>query len=277
MNNYKNTIQKMLGKAGIKINGERPWDIQVHNPEVYHRVIKKGSLGVGEAYMENWWNAEALDEFFNWVLQAKLNKEIAFNIPTIFLWAKAKLENPQSKKHAFEIGEQHYDTGNDLFEAMLDKRMVYTTGYWKNAANLDEAQEHKLQKICDQLDLKPGQRILDIGCGWGSFAKFAAEKYDVEVTGITVSREQAELGKERCKDLPVEIRLQDYRVLNETFDHIVSIGMFEHVGKKNYRTFMKVVARCLADGGRFVLNTIGTNNSINHTDPWIEKYIFPNG
>src|SRR5699024_638633 len=101
-----------------------------------------------------------------------------------------------SRKHAFEVGEKHYDTGNDLFEAMLDKHMVYTTAYWKNATSLDEAQEHKLEKICDELNLKSGQRILDIGCGWGSFAKYAAQKYDVSVTGVTVSQEQANLARE---------------------------------------------------------------------------------
>lgn len=277
MDSYKSTIKEMLANAEIQINGNQPWDIQVHNPNLYQRVIKNGSLGIGEAYMDKWWDAEALDDFFCRVLTAGLNRKIALNLPTMLLWVKAKFENPQSKKHAFEVGEQHYDTGNDLFKAMLDKHMVYTTGYWKGASNLDEAQEHKLEKICSELNLKPGQRVLDIGCGWGSFAKYAAEKYDVHVTGVTVSREQAALAKQRCKDLPVEILLQDYRNIKEKFDNIVSIGMFEHVGQKNYRTFMKLVSNCLADGGRFVLNTIGTNNSINHTDPWIEKYIFPNG
>lgn len=277
MSDYKDTVEKMLDRAGIQINGDQPWDIQIHNPDTYRRVIKDGTLGAGEAYMDKWWDVEVLDEFFARVLDVDLNRELAFSLPTMLLWAKAKLENPQSIKHAFEVAEKHYDTGNDLFKAMLDKHMVYTTAYWQDANNLDEAQEHKLEKICGELNLKAGQQILDIGCGWGSFAKYAAEKYGVSITGVTVSREQADLAKERCKGLPVEIKLQDYRNINQKFDHIVSIGMFEHVGKKNYRTFMKVVSNCLVDGGRFVLNTIGTNNSINHTDPWIEKYIFPNG
>lgn len=277
MKDYKQTVKEMLTKAGITINGNRPWDIQVHNPKLYKRVISDGSLGAGEAYMDRWWSAEALDQTFTRILNADLNKELALSLPTVMLWLKSKIENPQSKKHAYEVGEQHYNTGNELFEAMLDKRMVYTTGYWKNAEDLDESQEHKLHMICEELQLQPGQHVLDIGCGWGSFAKYAAETFDVQVTGITVSSEQAELARERCKDLPVEIKLQDYRNLNKTYDRIVSIGMFEHVGEKNYRTFMRTVANCLAKGGRFVLNTIGGNTSVSTTDPWIEKYIFPNG
>lgn len=277
MANYKQAVVDMLNAAGIQLNGDRPWDIQVHNQNLFQRVIKDGSLGAGEAYMDRWWDAEALDKLFYRVLNADLERKVAFSLPMIGLWLKSKFENPQSKKRAYEVGKQHYDKGNDLFEAMLDERMVYTTGYWQNASNLDEAQENKLDVICQQLDLQSGQHVLDIGCGWGSFAQYAAENYGVEVTGITVSREQAELARERCGDLPVEIRLQDYRKLDESFDHIVSLGMFEHVGEKNYRTFMRVVARCLSDDGNFVLNTIGGNNSTSTTDPWIEKYIFPNG
>ena len=111
--------------------------------------------------------------------------------------------------------------------------MVYTCGYWEDARNLDEVQEAKLDLVCKKIGLKKGDRILDIGCGWGSFAKYAAEKYNASVVGITVSVEQAALARELCKGLPVEIRVQDYREVDEQFDHIVSLGMFEHVGVKN--------------------------------------------
>ncbi len=277
MGNYKKKIKKLLAAAGIQINGSRPWDIQVHNKNLYKRVVQDGSIGAGEAYMDRWWDAEAPDQFFYRALKADLNRKAAFDLPMIWLWLKSKVENPQSEKHAYEVGKHHYDKGNDLFEAMLDKRMVYTTGYWQDAKSLDEAQEQKLGMICKQLELRSGQRVLDIGCGWGSLSKYVAEKYEVEVVGLTVSREQAQLAKARCKNLSVEIRLQDYRKIDEIFDRIVSLGMFEHVGKKNYRTYMRVVNRCLKDDGIFVMNTIGTNNSVSNTDPWIEKYIFPNG
>jgi cyclopropane-fatty-acyl-phospholipid synthase len=183
----------------------------------------------------------------------------------------------QSVRKAFEVGEKHYDIGNDLYSRMLDKRMVYTCGYWKEAQNLDQAQEAKLDLVCRKIGLKPGQKVLDIGCGWGSFAKFAAEKYNAKVVGVTISKEQAEFASKLCNGLDVEIRIQDYRSVNEQFDHIVSLGMFEHVGYKNYKTFMRTAHKCLKDGGLFLLHTIGGNESVVSTDPWVHKYIFPNG
>jgi cyclopropane-fatty-acyl-phospholipid synthase len=174
------------------------------------------------------------------------------------------------------IGKRHYDTGNRLFEIMLDARMNYSCGYWETAAALDEAQEAKLDLICKKLLLKPGMTVLDIGCGWGGFAQWAAEKYDVKVLGITVSQEQVKYARKFCQGLNVTIELQDYRDLKETFDRIVSIGMFEHVGAKNYLTFMRKVRHCLKPDGLFLLHTIGGNTSVSSTDPWISKYIFPN-
>ncbi|HKK47225.1 MAG TPA: cyclopropane fatty acyl phospholipid synthase [Balneolaceae bacterium] len=277
MADLKKTIQDLLYAADVKINGDRPWDIQVHNDGLYSRVLKQGSLGLGEAYMDRWWDAEKLDKFFNHILKANLEEKFSLSWPMVWTFFKSWVQNPQSEEKSFEVGEHHYDTGNDLFEAMLDKRMVYTCGYWIDGAEtLDEAQENKLDMVCQKLQLESGQRVLDIGCGWGSFAKYAAEKYDVEVVGVTVSKEQQQLALERCEGLPVEIRLQDYRRLDEHFDAIVSLGMFEHVGVKNYRTYMKVASRCLKDDGLFVLHTIGGNESVRNTDPWIEKYIFPN-
>lgn len=270
----KEKAGNLLEFAGIKINGDSPWDIQVHNPAFFSRVFAGGSLALGESYMDGWWDCASLDEFFNKVLNASLEKK--FSCDLFWQALKAKLFNLQSKSRAFYIGEAHYDIGNDLYRAMLGKRMVYTCGYWKNAKTLDEAQDAKLDLVCKKIGLKKGQTVLDIGCGWGSFAKFASEKYGAKVTGITVSREQAELAKKLCEGLSVEIRLQDYRDVNEKFDHIISLGMFEHVGVKNYRTYMRVAHRCLKDNGLFLLHTIGGNKSVTSTDPWIEKYIFPN-
>ncbi|MBI2025708.1 class I SAM-dependent methyltransferase, partial [Candidatus Kaiserbacteria bacterium] len=228
----------LLKKADIQIDGSRPQDITIRDERLFNRVIRYGTLGLGEAYMDGWWDANWLDEFFNKVLRAHLDKEIQINIASVLTVAKAFLFNKQSSKKAFEVGEAHYDLGNDLYEAMLDKRMVYTCGYWAHANNLDDAQEAKLDLVCKKIGLKKGGRILDIGCGWGSFAKYAAEKYGATVVGITVSVEQAALARERCAGLPVEIRVCDYREVNpsnqlgagEQFDHIISLGMFEHVG-----------------------------------------------
>lgn len=275
-NKYKQTMQKLLAHADVKIDGTRPWDIKVKNEKLYKRVLGQGNLGLGEAYMDGWWECQQMDELFNKILRAKLEDKIK-TLKNLALVLKAKAINMQSISRAHIVGEKHYDAGNDLYEKMLDKTMTYSCGYWKKAKTLDQAQEAKLDLICKKLGLKKGQKILDIGCGWGSFAKYAAKKYKVKVVGITISKEQVKLAKKVCKELPVEIRLQDYRSLNEKFDHIVSIGMFEHVGPRNYKTFMKIVSRNLKPDGLFLLHTIGKNKSGNFPDPWMHKYIFPNG
>lgn len=273
----KKILESLLKETGIKIDGNNPYDIHVRDERFYKRVLAQGSLGLGESYMDGWWDCKKLDEFFHKVLYYGIENSVKKNLPFLFEVLMAKAFNMQSKGKAFQIGEKHYNLGNELFENMLDDRMVYTCGYWKNARTLNKAQEAKLDLVCQKLGLKPGMKILDIGCGWGSFAKYAAEKYKVKVVGVTVSKEQVELGRKLCKGLPVEIRLQDYRDVNEKFDHIVSLGMIEHVGRKNYKTYMEVAHRCLKDDGLFLLHTIGTNESDSSTDRWMNKYIFPNG
>ena len=271
----KRYIRKLLDKAEIELDGNLPWDIKVHNEKFYDWVLKNGSIGLGESYMDGWWDCKELDKFFERVLRAELDRNVV-SLPLILNFIGSKVFNLQKKSRAFIIGERHYDIGNNLYKSMLDKGMNYSCGYWKNAKNLNEAQEAKLDLICRKLKLKKGMKVLDIGCGWGGFAKYAAEKYKVNVVGITVSKQQLEFGKKLCRGLPVQLRLQDYRSLNEKFDAVVSIGMFEHVGYKNYRTFMKVVYKCLKDGGLFLLHTIGGNVSVKTTNPWTQKYIFPN-
>lgn len=273
----KQLIKNMLTPLDIRINGTRPWDIQINHPQFYQRVISGGSLALGESYMDGWWDCSALDEFFKRLLEYRMDKQIKTMKPAI-LWAcfKARVMNVQRGARAFVVGRRHYDTGNGLFELMLDKGLNYSCGYWHNARNLDEAQIGKLDLICRKIGLKQGMTVLDIGCGWGGFAKYAAETYGVKVKGVTVSNEQAEYAREQCKGLDVTIDLIDYRDLNEKFDRIVSIGMFEHVGWKNYKTYMAVVHRCLNEDGLFLLQTIAGNTSCSSTDPWIGTYIFPN-
>lgn len=281
-------IEPLLQKADVRIGGSRPQDILVHDERLFNRVIRQGTLGLGEAYMDGWWDADALDAFIRAVLVGRLEEKFKLTLPSVLAILKAFIFNQQSGKSAFKVGEVHYDLGNDLYEAMLDKRMVYTCGYWSGtpaAATLDEAQEAKLDLVCRKIGLQKGDRVLDIGCGWGSFAKYAAERYGASVIGITVSKEQAALAEKRCKGLPIEIRVQDYRDVNpstvlgagEKFDHIVSLGMFEHVGVKNYRVYFEVARRCLKDDGLFLLHTIGYRRSELTSDPWITKYIFPGG
>ena len=273
----KKITEEILELAGVKINGSNPWDIQIHNDEFYRRAITEGELGIGESYMEGWWDAGKVDELIYKILIAELDKKIRrkFSIP--FKLFTTRLFNLQSKRRAFIIGEKHYDLGNELFQNMLDKRMNYSCAYWKDAGSLDEAQENKLELICRKLCLKPGMRVLDIGCGWGAFGKYASEKYNSEVVGITVSKEQVELGRKLCGGLPVEIRLMDYRDVNGKYDRIVSVGMIEHVGYKNYKTFFEVANKCLKDDGLFLLHTIGNIKSVKTHNLWTNKYIFPNG
>jgi cyclopropane-fatty-acyl-phospholipid synthase len=281
---FEKTVREIFALAGIEINGSNPWDIQVHNKEFYKRALAKVELGIGESYMDGWWDCAQIDEMICKIIRAKLDEKAKRNFSITYHILLAKIINLQSYKRAFNIGQKHYDLGNDLFQNMLDKRMNYSCAYWKNADSLDEAQENKLDLICRKLNLKPGMHVLDIGCGWGAFGKYAAEKYDVTVVGITVSKEQFALGKELCKGLPVEFRLQDYRDLNapkeflrKKFDHIVSVGMIEHVGYKNYRTYFEVANKCLNDNGLFLLHTIGNKISEKAADPWMNKYIFPDG
>lgn len=272
----KKVIGRILKGAGVRIDGDRPWDIRVNDPAFYGRVLAGGSLALGESYMDGWWECEALDRFFDKILYARLDKKVKKSIPVLTAAIGSRLSNRQRPSRAYEIGKRHYDIGNDLFSVMLDRGMNYSCGYWQKAATLDEAQEDKLDLICRKIGLAPGVRILDIGCGWGGFARYAAEKYGVEVVGITVSGEQARLARERCRGLPVRIELMDYRKLEGPFDRIVSVGMFEHVGERNYQAYMKVVHRCLAPDGLFLLHTIGSNSTVYDTDRWINKYIFPN-
>jgi cyclopropane-fatty-acyl-phospholipid synthase len=274
---YKKPVEQLLNYAGIKINGNDPWDIKIYDDRFYKRAVTEVELGMGESYMDKWWDAEKIDELIYRILRADLLNKVKRNYKIALQLAGFYLINMQARRRAFIIGERHYDLGNDLFQSMLDKRMNYSCAYWKNAETLDEAQENKLDLICRKLYLKPGMRVLDIGCGWGAFGKYAAEKYDAQVVGITVSKEQVALGEELCKGLPVEFRLQDYRQVNEKFDRIISVGMIEHVGHKNYREYFKVAARNLIDDGLFLLHTIGEVRSVKKTDAWTHKYIFPNG
>ena len=276
MNRYEATARSLLELAEIEINGPAPWDIQVHDTRFYQRVLANAHLGFGESYMDGWWDCEQLHTLLHRLLRAGIEQKVR-PLKLLVPVAMAKLRNLQSSARAYQVGEQHYDLGNDLFELMLDRRMVYSCAYWNNAEDLDAAQEAKLDLVCRKLGLAAGMRVVDIGCGWGSFARFAAERYGVEVDGVTVSREQIELGRQLCEGLPITLELKDYRGLEGSYDRVVSIGMFEHVGVKNYRAFMQVARRILVPDGLMMLHTIGTNTTATAVDAWTNKYIFPNG
>jgi len=276
MNAAKAFLCHLLAQAGLTVNGPNPWDPQVHDEAFYPRTLRQRSLGLGEAYLDGWWDCQQLDVFFHRLFGARLDEHVRITFGLALKLLPAVLFNAQSRRRAFIVGQKHYDIGNDLYERMLDTRMTYTCGYWQGADTLDQAQTQKLDLVCRKLGLQAGQTVLDIGCGWGSFCRFAAENCGASAVGVTVSKKQVALGKQRCGGLAVELRLQDYRELQGRFDHVVSLGMFEHVGYKNYRTFFEVAHRCLKEDGLFLLHTIGANEATTGTDPWIDKYIFPN-
>lgn len=275
MNSYRAAVESLLNGTDVAIDGDHPWDIRVRDPGFFRRVLAQGSLGVGEAYMDGQWDCERLDEMLFRVFRAQAER----HLPTLRqFWAAlvATVMNPQTPRRAFKVGQKHYDIGDDLYSRMLDPRMIYSCAYWKEAQTLEQAQEAKLDLVCRKLRLEQGMSVLDIGCGWGGAAQFAAERYGVSVTGVTVSRNQAAAATARCKGLPVKILLQDYRGLSGRFDRIYSLGMFEHVGFRNYRTYFSAASRLLNRDGLFLLHTIGSNTTQEANDPWIERYIFPN-
>jgi len=275
-NRTKSFVEQQLAGTDIAINGNRPWDIQVHDERLYGRVLAQGTLGLGESYMDGWWDAEAVDQFIYRLVTASVQDKFPTDLALIGSIVRGKLLNMQRLKIR-EVGEKHYDIGNDLYGAMLDPRMIYSCGYWQDATDLAGAQEAKLDLICRKIGLQPGMRILDIGSGWGGFLQFAAERYGVSGVGITISKEQAALANQRTRGLPVETLLMDYQSLEGKFDRVISIGMFEHVGYKNYNAYFTKARSLLVDDGLMLLHSIGGNQTSTHGDPWSEKYIFPNG
>lgn len=282
--NERNTFEALLAKAGIKLassagtalGGIADSDIRIHDERAIRRILGDGLLGIGESYMDGQWDCPRLDVLTDLALRSGAFSRTPDwkHLPAL---VKAKLFNLQSKNRASHVIDAHYDLGNDLFQAMLDPRMTYSCGYWKEATHLAGAQEAKLDLVCRKLALKPGMKILDMGCGWGSFMKYAAEKYGVTCTGYSLSAGQTRLGQELCSGLPIEFVLKDYREITGTFDRVVSIGMLEAVGIRNFRVFMQTVSRSLKPGGSALLHTMGSSRSYAHTEVWFDKYIFPNG
>ena len=273
----KSKILSLLEPAGITLNGPNPWDLQIRNEGFWNRLFAQGSLGLGEAYMDGWWDADDLAEFFNRVLSARIDQKI--KITPVFLWQvlQARILNMQTVARSKRVADMHYSE-TEAYKASLDARMTGSCGYWPaGVTNVDQAQEAKLDLVCRKIGLKAGQRVWDIGCGWGAFMGFAAENYGADCVGVTVSPDQAAYGRERYKHLPVEFQVKDYREFQGRADHVVSMGMFEHVGYKNYRTYFEAARRVISDDGLFMLHTIGDQRTTRTIEPWLEKYIFPGG
>jgi len=277
--NAEKIVREIFESADVGVDGKRPGDMLVKNKAFYGRLVRDASIGLGESYMEEWWECEQLDLCIEKLLRADIKRRIQGSMRMKLLTLQALVTNMQSRERARQVAEAHYDIGNDLYEVMLCERMVYTCGYWKNAKTLAEAQEAKLDLICKKAGLEPGMKVLDLGCGFGGFAMYAAEKYGCDVLGVTISTEQQKWGSATAKKKgldKVELRLQDYRTVAGRFDRVVSIGMMEHVGWRNHRNYMEVIHRCLHPEGIAVVHTIGSNEHQKHGIPFFEKYIFPN-
>ena len=281
MSRYESLVRDLLERAQITVDGPAPYDLHVHDQRFYERVVLDGSLGLGESYMDGWWSCAELDQFFCRLLQVRLDYEVKLPWRQVLGVAVAKVLNRQSPRRAGQVAHVHYDLGSAFFEAIMDPRLVYSCGYWKDAKTLADAQEAKLDLSCRKLRLSASDRVLDIGCGWGSFVTFAHERYGCASVGVTISGPQAAYASARCAGMPITILDADYRQINRRhhgrFDKVVSIGMFEHVGPKNYRAFMRVVADVLTDDGLVLLQTVGDPVSRMSCDAWLDKYIFPNG
>ncbi len=268
-------LEPLLARADVRIDGDRPWDMRVNNPALFDRILAEGSLGLGDAYVEGWWDCDALDGLFDRVLRARLDERLPIRLKHVAHILRVKMFNQQTRKKATVVAKKHYDIGNDFYAAMLDPYKQYSCGYFEGTDDLAQAEKNKMELIARKLDLRPGDRVLDIGCGWGGLAKYLAETRGCHVTGLNISDEQIAFARDFTKGLPVDIVKCDYRDMEGQFDKIVSVGMFEHVGAKNYDAYMKKARELLKDDGLFLLHTIGGITG-SGDDPWIHEHIFPN-
>ena len=270
-------LEPMLARAGVSIGGKESCDIQVADQRFYRVVLTQGSLGLGEAYLRGWWTCNDLEELSYRLIQSGLYKaSLLLPLPLVADLVHATF-NQQSKEKSLRVAVQHYSLGNDIFLSFLGSYHNYSCGYYLETDDLDEAQRLKLEKGCRLLDLRPGDRVLDVGGGWGEFARYAATHHGCQVTSINIADEQIKFAKEYCKDASVEVRRCDYRDITGRFDKIMVMAMLTHVGYKNYRQFMEIMARCLEPGGMMLIESVGGHKSMKNCEPWINRYIFPGG
>ncbi len=276
---FKPLIESLLEGTGVRLDGDRPWDIRVNRERLYRRALR-GSLGFGEAYIDGDWDCEALDELFRRLLSANTQKRPLIRAARAVKSLQSRLMNLQTRRRSRAVAEEHYDLDHRMYALFLGPWNQYTCCFFDGTDDLERAEVVKLEMLCDKLELRAGDRLLDIGCGWGGFAKYAASTRGCEVTGISLSDAQIHYATEYTRGLPVTIRRLDYRDLPDSglapFDKISIVGMIEHVGYKNYAGLLGIVHDMLKPDGLFLLHTIGNNERSTVVDPWIEKYIFRN-
>jgi cyclopropane-fatty-acyl-phospholipid synthase len=283
----KELMMGLLKEAGIVVGK----DLLVHDESMWMDWMANGMLAIGESYMAKQWESKIpLDQllFRLMKLPSASKKRMFSSWNARFVALSARLFNYQSVARAGIVGSHHYDLGNDFYNQWLDPNLQYSCAYWKDVdvntspEALAAAQERKMRLIGDKLNLKPGMKVLEIGCGWGCLAVFLAKEYGCHVTGITISNEQLKGARERAaKDKVSDLtsfEYQDYRSMDKEFDRVVSIAMLEAVGYQNMDEYMAVIKRCLKTGGLALVHSICANRSTKTAHQrWITRYIFPNG
>ncbi len=264
----------------------KPVVVRITDPAVVRRMVLNPELAVGEAYMEGTLTIDEDDLYtFMEIAQKNLGRRgpVLWQRPLFALRrAGRRLAQFNPVSRARRNVAHHYDLSGELYDLFLDEDRQYSCAYWRHADDtLEQAQAHKKALIARKLLLKPGMKVLDIGCGWGGLALTLAKKHDVEVLGITLSTEQHKVATQRAQQAGlqdrVSFRLMDYRDVEGRFDRIVSVGMFEHVGVPHYGIFFRRIEELLHEDGVALLHTIGRMEEPSNTSPWLAKYIFPGG
>ncbi len=275
---FERWVRSRLEPAGIRFNESGELNIQVNNAQFYRRAALLGSLGFGESYADGQWECDHLDKVIARILLYSVNRS---GLAHIGIQLRSMLFNRQSVLRSKRVARQHYDVDTTIFELMLDPYLQYTCGYFANTDNLDQAQIDKMAMIIQKLCLKPGDSLLDIGCGWGGFARFAAENFGIKVSGLSISQSQLAYARTLCKGFDCEFKYGDYRHLHEIypqkFNAISIIGVTEHIGYKNFKNLYKVMRSRLQEGGLALQHSITRMKSTVHVEPFIDRYIFPGG
>lgn len=264
-------------------SGQPHAQLRLRNDRALERILGDPEFMLGETYMNGDW--DTVDGNLIGLLEV-----LMLNFPEQRREHRNRLAHSLKKliargnriAHSYRNVAHHYDLDEWLFRRFLDEDMQYSCAYfYEPNISLEEAQRAKCRHIMNKLRLQPGQRVLDIGCGWGGLALYLAEHAGVEVTGLTLSREQLRVAESRARahsmEKQITFMLQDYREHHGSYDHIVSVGMFEHVGVRHYRDYFSQICRLLAGDGIALIHTIGRHGPPGATNPWIEKYIFPGG
>ena len=275
----------------FRAEGSKPGpvaEVKINNPDVFARLVREGDLGFCDAYLDGWWTTPDLQAFMDFIHAD--NDDMYDGFPGMALvraWEKARFWfQSNTKRQALKNISYHYDLGNDFYSLWLDDTMTYSSALFKTSQeSLEKAQIAKYASMVDQMGVKPGDHVLEIGCGWGGFAEYAAKERGLKVTGLTISKEQLDYANKRIKSKglsdKVNLKLQDYRDETGVYDGVASIEMFEAVGEKYWPVYFDKIKQCLKPGKQATLQIITIQDArwdvYRKSVDFIQKYIFPGG